>query len=183
MFKLMKRAGCRLLLVGFESGVQSILDGVEKKAKVEDARIFMENAKQAGLKVHGCFVFGLPGETESTIKQTIDFAFKLGLHTVQFSGAVPFPGTRYYDWCKERGLLVARGWNDWLASGEQASVIDYPGLGREKVDHYVDLALKRFYFRPGYMLRFLFETRSPVDLYRKLRGGWNFVSYLRQKAK
>jgi anaerobic magnesium-protoporphyrin IX monomethyl ester cyclase len=138
----------------------------------------MERAGRAGLKVHGCFVLGLPGETEETMAQTVDFALGLGLHTAQFSAAVPFPGTRYFDWCVENRLLRSRNWSDWLADGEQAAVIDYPGLGREKVQAAVDRALQRFYFRPGYMVRFLAETDSKSDLYRKLRGMGNFLSYL-----
>ena len=182
MFKMMKRAGCRMILVGFESGVQQILDNIEKKATVEDARVLMENAKKAGLKVHGCFVAGLPGETEETLQQTIDFALGLGLHTVQFTGAVPYPGTRYFEWCKEQGLLRTQNWTDWLKNDEQTSVVDYPGLETEKVYNYVDLALKRFYFRPSYLFKFLFETRNKTDLYRKMRGFKNFVSYLLRAA-
>ena len=50
----------------------------------------MANAKKAGLDVHGCFVLGLPGETEITMEQTINKALTMGLHTVQFSAAVPW---------------------------------------------------------------------------------------------
>ncbi len=178
MFKIMKRAGARMLLVGFESGVQEILDNVKKSAKVEDAYRFMEAAKQAKLAVHGCFVLGLPGETEETIDRTIDFALSLGLDTVQFSAAVPFPGTEYYAWCESKGLLRARSWDDWLEEGEQAGVVEYPGLGRERVNRAVDRALKKFYFRPSYMVKFVLNTQSRADLYRKLRGARNFISYL-----
>lgn len=181
MLKLMKRAGCRLLLVGFESGAPSILQQVEKKATLEDARRLMANAKAAGLDVHGCFVLGLPGETAKTMEETVRFALELGLATAQFSAAVPFPGTRYFAWCEDNHLLRSRNWSDWLRRGEQASVVDYPGLGREAVDRAVDRALARFYFRPAYMARFLLNTRSRSDLYRKLRGLSNFLSYWRQR--
>jgi len=92
MFKIMKKAGCRELLVGFESGNQAILDKMHKNITLEQARQFMDYAKKAKLEVHGCFVIGLPGETEKTAEETIKFALSLGLTTVQFSGAVPFPG-------------------------------------------------------------------------------------------
>ena len=84
LFRFMKAAGCRELLVGFESGDKKILDGVNKKQGPENAVRFMELARSAKLDVHGCFVFGLPGETEETIESTIKFALKLGLHTVSF---------------------------------------------------------------------------------------------------
>lgn len=178
LFRLMKRAGCRELLVGFESGDPEILARINKKATVEDARLFMELARKARLDVHGCFVLGLPGETQATMENTIELALELGLHTVQFSGAVPFPGTAYFDLCREQGLLRAERWDAWLSCGEQAAVIDYPGLSADEIDAAVDRGLKKFYFRPSYMVEFLFRTRSSADLYRKLRGAANFFSYL-----
>jgi radical SAM superfamily enzyme YgiQ (UPF0313 family) len=178
LFKLLKRAGCRELLVGFESGDDDVLTRMKKKEPVDDARIFMDLSREAKLDVHGCFVFGLPGETERTIETTIEFALELGLHTVQFSGAVPYPGTRYFDYCKEQGLLRADRWDAWLEDGEQAAVIDYPGLSKDTIKEAIDRGLKRFYFRPAYMINFLLQTRSRSDLYRKLRGAKNFFSYL-----
>ena len=178
MFRVMKRAGCRELLVGFESGDQGILDNVCKGYRVEQARQFMAQANTARLDVHGCFVFGLPGETRETMARTTEFALSLGLHTAQFSAAVPFPGTRYYSQCEQEGWLTATSWRDWLSDGEQAGVVQYPGLTREELDQAVDSALKRFYFRPSYMVNFVLRNRSRADLYRKLRGAKHFVHYL-----
>jgi len=178
LFRLMKRAGCRELLVGFESGHDHILARMNKKETVEDAWRFMEIARRTGIDVHGCFVLGFPGETAESIEKTICLALDLGLHTVQFSSAVPFPGTQFFEYCREVGLLRAQSWDQWLEDGEQAAVIDCPGLGKGIVSEAVDRGLKRFYFRPAYMVKFLLETRNISDLYRKLRGARNFASYL-----
>ncbi len=178
LFRSLKKAGCRELLVGFESGDQGMLDRMQKKETVEDAQRFMKLANKTGLDVHGCFVFGLPGETKETIEKTLDFALNLGLHTVQFAGAVPFPGTDYFGTCRREGLLKTEQWDLWLDGGEQAAVVDYPGLSKETVTEAVDRGLKSFYFRPSYMIKFLLQTRSWGDLYRKLRGLKNFLSYL-----
>ncbi|MFH1771949.1 MAG: radical SAM protein [Candidatus Omnitrophota bacterium] len=182
MFKVMKKAGCRELLVGFESGVQQILDNVNKNIKVEDSYRFVELAKKAKLQVHGCFVIGLPGETEETAKKTVDFALSLGCDTLQFSGAVPFPGTKFFELAESSGWLKSRDWAQWLGSGEQKGIISYPGISEDAVNHYVDLGLRKFYFRPMYMLKFLFDTHSVSDLYRKLRGACNFVNYNFEKV-
>jgi anaerobic magnesium-protoporphyrin IX monomethyl ester cyclase len=178
LFAMMKRAGCRELLVGFESGSQAMLDGMNKKISVERSHEFMRLARQAGLQVHGCFVIGLPGETEKSAAETVEFAMKLGLTTLQFSGATPFPGTAFYDQCRSRGWIKAATWSDWLSGGEQSGVVEYPQLSRERINHYVDLGLKRFYLRPAFMLKFIADNRSPADLYRKFRGAWNFLTYL-----
>lgn len=177
MFKIMKRAGCRELLVGFESGNQNILNNINKNLTIEQSRGFMELAKKTGLQVHGCFVIGLPGETEETAEKTVDFALSLGCDTVQFSGAVPFPGTKFFEMSEQEGWLKTKDWQKWLGGGEQKGIVEYPDISEEKINYYVDLGLRKFYFRPAYILRFLLNTRSFSDLYRKFRGAYNFISY------
>lgn len=178
MFRQMKQAGCRELLVGFESGNQIILDKANKNITVEQSHDFMNLAREAKLQVHGCFVIGLPGETEESARETIEFALSLRCDTIQFSGAVPFPGTQFFTLAKQEGWLKTEDWRNWLKLGEQKGVISYPQMSEEKINHYVDLGLKKFYFRPFYMLKFLFSTRDITDLYRKLRGAKNYLSYL-----
>lgn len=183
LFGKMKKAGCRELLVGFESGDQQVLGRMKKGLRVEDSVEFMKVAKEAGLQVHGCFVFGMPGETRESMEKTLNFALKLDLTTIQFAGAVPYPGTEYYRYCQAQGLLKAKSWADWLAGGEQATVVDYPGLSSKEINDYVDKGLKAFYFRPGYMWKFLLNTRNPQDLYRKVKGAMNFIAYLGSKER
>jgi radical SAM superfamily enzyme YgiQ (UPF0313 family) len=179
LLRHMKAAGCRLVLVGFESGSQPMLDRMNKRIKVATMREFVAKVRGAGLSLHGCFVLGLPGETEATMRETIDFALGIDIDTVQFSGAVPFPGTRYFTDCQEHGLLRAKRWSEWLSEGEQSPVVDYPGLSAQKVEAAVNEGLHRFYFRPSYLSRFLFRTRSWSDFYRKCRGALHFFAYLR----
>lgn len=181
LFSKMKKAGCRELLVGFESGDQEVLDKMRKNIKLEDSARFMEIAKKAGLEVHGCFVFGLPGETPRTAEKTIKFALSLGLDTVQFSGAVPFPGTDFFNICETNGWLLTKDWGKWLDAGEQQGVVSYPTISQQQINYFVDKGLKSFYFRPSYMIKFLLKTRSLPDLYRKFRGFGNFMSYLTEK--
>lgn len=178
LFRQMKKAGCRLLLVGFESGDQQMLNGMKKHITLEKMKEFVALVKKAGLQLHGCFVLGLPGETSETIERTIQFALTTKMDTVQFSAAIPFPGTEYYRMCQEAGLIEAKNWSDWLNEGEQATVVNYPGLSKSEIEKSVDSGLKRFYFRPSYMARFVLDTHSLSDLYRKLRGARNFLSYL-----
>jgi len=178
MFSMMKKAGCREVLVGFESGVQDILNSMRKNITVEQSRAFTAAAKEAGLQVHGCFVIGLPGETEATARQSVDFALGLGLDTLQFSGAVPFPGTEFFATCEENNWLKTKDWSRWLDAGEQQAIVQYPSISPERIGYYVDSGLRRFYFRPSYMIKFLRNTRNFSDLYRKLRGAYNFISYL-----
>jgi len=181
LFKKMRKAGCRLLLVGYESGDQQMLNNMHKNITVDKMLDFTDLANRSGLKVHGCFVFGLPGEDQHSIKRTIDFALGLKLDTVQFSAAMPFPGTEYFRICDEAGLIHSKKWSDWLTGGEQGTPINYPHLTKDDLENSVNLALRKFYFRPNYLLRFALDTRSLSDLYRKCRGAKNFMSYLLSK--
>jgi radical SAM superfamily enzyme YgiQ (UPF0313 family) len=93
--KAMKEAGCRLLIVGYESGDPQILKNIKKGATVDMAQRFTANCKKLGLVIHGDFIIGLPGETRETIRRTIDFAKRLDTETIQVSLGHAFPGLNF----------------------------------------------------------------------------------------
>src|SRR2546425_5604479 len=95
--KAMADGGARLFIVGFESGDAQILKNIKKGATVEMARTFMKNCRKVGIRVHGDFIIGLPGETKETIQKTIDFAKELDCETIQVSLAHAYPGTEMYN--------------------------------------------------------------------------------------
>src|ERR1700726_924585 len=103
--KAMADGGARLFIVGFESGDPQILKNIKKGATVEMAREFMKNCKKVGIKVHGDFIIGLPGETKETINKTIDFAKELDCETIQVSLAHAMPGTELHDTMAQQGFL------------------------------------------------------------------------------
>src|SRR4029453_18151286 len=103
--KVLKDNGLRLLLVGYESGSQGILNNVKKGIRLDRAREFTRNARTLGIKVHGTFIMGLPGETRETIQETVRFALDIDPDTIQVSLAAPYPGTALYRDRKERGWL------------------------------------------------------------------------------
>ena len=104
--KAMKEAGCRLLIVGYESGDQQILKNIKKGATIERARQFTKDCHKLGLVVHGDFIMGLPGETRETINNTIAFAKELDVETIQVSVAHAYPGTELYDYAVKNGFMV-----------------------------------------------------------------------------
>jgi len=178
--RLMKRAGCRMLCVGFEFGNQQILNNVRKGTKLKHMREFAELAERAGLRVHGCFMIGGPDETRETARQTIEFAKSLPVDTVQFSGVCVYPGTEYYNWVKESGYLVPQDWEQWVDEHlEQRAIIDFPQLPVDEINDLVDQGLKEFYLRPGQMVRMLQNIRSWADVRTKLHGLRSFRDYFR----
>src|SRR5499427_5334505 len=146
--KAMKEAGCRLLIVGYESGDQQILKNIKKGATVERARQFTKDCHKLGLVVHGDFILGLPGETKETIRRTIDFAKELDVETIQVSVAHAYPGTELYDYAKDNGFILIEGAQMVDAGGHQVAMIEYPGLPRDYVMEMVHRFYDEYYFRP-----------------------------------
>ena len=124
--KAMKEAGCRLLIVGFESGDPQILKNIKKGATVERARDFTKDCHELGLIIHADFILGLPGETKESIRNTINFAKALDCETIQVSVAHAYPGTEFYDFAKANGFIPTTKMVD--AGGHQMAHIEYPGL-------------------------------------------------------
>lgn len=149
--KKMKAAGCRLLDVGFESGNDLILNNVKKGLLTQTSMKFARNAKKAGLMLLADFVFGLPGETSDTIKQTIDFIYKIQPDLLQIAVATPIPGTAFYNWCKNNNYLLselpAETINEY---GFQKCIISYPNLSKNELQNQVNATLKEYYLNPSY---------------------------------
>lgn len=178
--KQLRDNGLRLLLVGFESGNQQILDGINKGIKLEVARKFMAHCRQLGITVHGTFIIGLPDETPETIEETIRFACEVNPHTIQVSIAAPYPGTALYaqakanNWFSDHSLVAD--------SGIQTSTLAYPNLSSAAIEDAVERMYRRFYFRPQAIIPIVGEMLGdPQMLVRRLREGREFFAYLQER--
>jgi hopanoid biosynthesis associated radical SAM protein HpnJ len=149
--KAMKEAGCRLLIVGYETGDPQILKNIKKGATVEMAQRFTANCKKLGLVVHGDFIVGLPGETRDTLRNTVDFAKRLDCETIQVSIAHPYPGTEFYDYAAQNNLLTIDSMTD--ETGHQLPNVIYPGLDRAELVEWVEKFYDEYYFRPRVIWR------------------------------
>ena len=121
---VMKRSGCHGMKFGVESASPEILRRANKPLDLGLVREFVNNCRRLGIYTHGTFMFGLPGETRETIRQTMAFAFSLKLTSAQFSVATPFPGTEFYRQAKENGWLRITDWSAY--EGGESPVIEYP---------------------------------------------------------
>jgi len=169
--KAMKEAGCRLLIVGYESGDQQILKNIKKGATIDMAQRFTANCKKLGLTIHGDFIVGLPGETRDTIRKTIDWAKKLDVETIQVSLGHAFPGTEFYDHAQKNGLVSIEGMAD--AGGHQLPNAVYPGMDRGELMEWVERFYSEYYFRPKVAWRLIrnamFDSNDRKRLYKEAR--------------
>ncbi len=175
-----KAAGCRELCVGFESGDQAILNSMKKGIKVERMFQFMKDAREAGIFIHGCFMVGFAGETEESIKKTIDLALKLNPDTVQFYPVMVYPGTEAFEEYKERGWLTASDYTEWLTpSGLHNCVVRNESLTSSDLVRLCDAARRRFYLRPRYIFYKLYQMiEKPSEIVRTAKTARTFFKHL-----
>jgi hopanoid biosynthesis associated radical SAM protein HpnJ len=179
--KAMKEAGCRLLIVGYESGDPQILKNIKKGATIEKAREFTRDCHKLGLVVHGDFILGLPGETEASIRNTINFAKSLDCETIQVSIAHAFPGTEFYDYAKANGFITNENMAD--SGGHQMAHIEYPGLPTEYVLEMVHRFYDEYYFRPKAAFRVVWKAIVNRDVPRLYVEAKSFLKLRSQRNK
>lgn len=184
LLPLMREAGCRMLMTGYEFGTNEQLRAIRKGAvNIDMARQYSKRAHELGFTLHGCFMIGAPGETRQSACKTIDFAKSLPLDTIQMTGVASYPGTSLYKWAKENGYLRAQDWREWLTpQHEQKTLLNYPQLSSKEIDELIDTGLKKFYLRPKQMWRMLISIRGLGDLLRKLHGFKAFSDYFIKKV-
>lgn len=131
--KLMKKAGCRNLHVGYESISDNVLKNIKKGITVEKMERFTADAKKAGLRIHADFMLGLPGETKESTLKLINWAKKINPHTAQFQLINPYEITPLYQYLKDN--------NYFNKNGEP----NYPDLSTEEIRKLGKLAYRKFY--------------------------------------
>ncbi len=169
--KAMREAGCRLMIVGYESGDQQILKNIKKGATIDMAQRFTKNAHSLGLTIHADYIVGLPGESRESIRRTVDFAKSLDTETIQVSIAHPYPGTEFMDYVQKNGLITIDSMTD--DQGHQLPNIHYPGLDRAELVDWVERFYGEYYFRPKAAWRVvrkaMFDSDERKRLYKEAR--------------
>ncbi len=176
----MRKSGCRLVTVGFESNDQDVLDGMKKGAKVSKYYRFAKDARKAGLLVHGCIMVGNPGDTPKKLEEYYQFATEINCDSMQFYPVYLYPGTEAYETAYARGMIRTNDYSQWLTSdGLHNCTFDTPGMTSEEMLGLCDYYLTRYHLRPIYLLRKLIQgVRIPNEGQRTLRSARVFLSKL-----
>jgi hopanoid biosynthesis associated radical SAM protein HpnJ len=180
--EVLKANGLRLLLVGYESGNQQILYNIKKGMRIEVAKQFTKDCHELGIKIHGTFIMGLPGESRETIQETIRFAKEINPHTLQVSLAAPYPGTSLYRDAVKNGWLDIEHAELIDETGVQIAPLHYPDLSHKEIFDAVETFYRQFYFRAPKIASIVNEmVRSPQMMKRRLREGVEFFQFLRER--
>ena len=179
LLKLAAEAGCWNIFYGFEVGSQEMLDSLDKRSTLQQAVDASRWTKEAGIRVRGSFMVGLPKETPEIGRQTIDFAIKLDPDYANFNIFFPEPGTGLYEMALKSGRMLST-----LYLGRSNPV--YLPEGYESIEQIQAMqaeAFHRFYYRPSYILKRLWATRTIEELGQYWDGFLMLLSMGKRKAR
>jgi radical SAM superfamily enzyme YgiQ (UPF0313 family) len=160
LLKLMYAAGCRMLRYGVEQGDPRMMQIVEKSITVDQVRNIFRWTHDAGIDTFAYFIIGYVGETEATMRATIDLAKELNPRYVMFTKATPLPATPLMEAAIAAGLIDRGYWKDFvLGTRDQPIQPCVPNASR-----WVERAYREFYFRPSRIVRQLLYLRSWSDV-------------------
>jgi radical SAM superfamily enzyme YgiQ (UPF0313 family) len=166
LLRAFKDAGCWAILFGAESGVQKNLNTIRKGTTLDQIRRAVKAAKEVGIRVSTPFMFGIPGETFEEGLRTIEFALDLNPDIANFHAITPFPGTHLHDNLEQYGA-ISDELSDFTYQG--AAFIPYT-MTREEILNLRQIAFRKFYSRPSFLLKRLLELRSPHDFMVAVKG-------------
>lgn len=175
LFQEMKEAGCWQMAFGLEFGSNQILQLAQKgpRVNVEQSERVIRAASGAGIVTDGHFIMGYPGETEKTLRQTINFAISLPLTFAHFYAATPFPGSELYKEALEKKWF---GKDDWTKVSQDIPSLKTAQLDPLVVKSYIAKAYKKFYLRPAAVWRIVKIAKNPQEFFSVAKIGLKFIS-------
>ncbi len=182
ILKAMKEAGCRILIVGYESGNQQVLNNIKKGIALKQAEEFTMHAHKLGLRIFGCFMIGLPGDTRDSIEDTFQFATRMHPDMVFFQQAVPFPGTEFYAWAKYMGYLKTEDYSKWFdETGRLDTLVNQPGLAGDEIKKLRENLMLRYYLNPKHIWFTLRRNLHPFEFVRVMHYAKDYFAFLMLK--
>jgi len=177
--ELMKKAGCHLIKIGVESGVQHILDRSNKGIKLEDTEKLFKWAKEAGIDTHAHLMLGMPGETKETIKQTLKFIKKINPYTIDIGICTPYPGSVLFEEIAKEHPEIKDGTAVNLENLHTEGLYNefYTSLTREEIEKNLSKLYKSFYLNPRHIVYNLSRIRSINDIKKIANATYNLLKF------
>jgi len=155
LFETMQKAGCYRVAFGFESGNNEILKRFGKggKASIEKGTEAVTAARDSGIDTLGFFMFGLSGDTEETMLDTINYAKKLPVDNMKFGVCIAFPGTPMFADYSKKGWIKSYNWDEYFVYTDQALFV-HENLDYQTVQRYMKTAWRKaMFFNPRFIGR------------------------------
>jgi radical SAM superfamily enzyme YgiQ (UPF0313 family) len=142
LVKLMKKAGCHTVFIGFESVNPESLDEMKKSQDVEDIVNAIKVLRKHHIHIHGMFILGLDNDNRKTVKKTVRFAKKYGITSGQFLILTPLPGSELYNIFKQKNRILFKDWSLYDAHHVVFKPLNFSLVELQKAQMYCH---KKFY--------------------------------------
>lgn len=180
--RLMRRAGCRLVSFGIESGNPEILEKIHKKISLDQAQNAVDACYRAGLRTQGTFILGFPFDTPETLRDTLHFAQQLSPTIAIFFCLVPYPGTEMFEYLP--AALRPRKTEDWQDFANMVNNQGYlsliPGMSGADLARLTEMWHLRFYLRPRQLYRMFRTLHNWEEFSSFLHSGWGLARKVAQ---
>jgi len=178
MLVRLKEAGCHRIQYGIEAGTDKTLKILKKGITLQQAQKAIHLAREVGMTTLADFMLGSPNETKEDILQTIEFALNLNPDYAQFSITTPYPATELYTMGFKSGLITQDYWREFAANptSDFKTPVWEENLKKEELVKLLNLAYKKFYTRPNYILKQMFSISSIGEFKRKAKAGLKVFS-------
>ena len=173
MMEKMKKAGCNVIMFGVEWAEDEYCTKYKKQYTVQQVRETFELAKKIGIRRMGTFLIGVPGQSELSIRNTVDFAINIDADYASFNVAVPRARTSFRKEAIEMGLISKE---DKIM--DQSGSFITMGTGPVGPDRIMSLkkdAYRRFYFRPKYLAKRIRKLQNYQEFKTHVREGYHIL--------
>ncbi len=183
MLRTMRKAGCTRIYYGLESGVQEMLNNLNKGITLDQIRTTIKTTREMGIKALGFFLIGSPGETKETIRETVRFAKGLKLDYVQFSKTTAKPMTGL--WRDLIKITKTDYWRDYIIGLTEEKALPRPWtkLTNEEIDFLTRKAYIDYCAEPLFLLRSVIKVKSFKEFKRKTLAFLSMIFSQENKAE
>jgi len=147
----MKQAGINWLALGIESANPDVRDGADKRMQPRDIRELVRLIQDAGIRVIGNFIFGLPEDTLETMEETLQLAMELNCEFINFYCAMAYPGSKLYEIAIREGWELPAEWHGFSQHGYEMLPLPSRRLSAGEVLRFRDDAFHRYFSNPAYL--------------------------------
>lgn len=180
LLELMKAAGCWMISLGIETGDEQLLKRHRQNVDLKLLAQTIRNIKKAGIRVKGLLMMGLPGESEETIKNSMDYVFSLPIDDFNLAKFTPFPGSPLYEHIHELGEF-----NETIADMDCMHFVFVPaGMTRERLEELFIKFYKTHFKRPAVLWGYVTMIWKSPDSWRRFLGSLtNFIKFARSNKR
>lgn len=147
----MKKAGINWIALGIESANPDVRDNVQKRMRIQNIKSVVKSIQNAGIRVIGNFIFGLPSDTLETMRQTLDLAKELNCEFINFYSAMAYPGSKLYEIAVKNNWLLPKAWHAFSQHSYEALPLPTNHISAKEVLKFRDDAFYEYFENPLYL--------------------------------